>query len=168
MPDIRREPVTVSRQIGASAEAIFAILADPRRHLELDGSGMLRGTDAGAPVTSVGDVFVMRMHYEALGDYEMNNHVVEYEPNRRVGWEPEAGRGHPGASEVGERWGHRWVYDLAPDGPGATVVTETYDVSRVPEEALEYIGGAAVLVDMTRTLERLDEVCTGRAQRATT
>jgi len=39
---------------------IFRVLADPRRHLEIDGSGMLRGAVSGAAVTGVGDVFTMR------------------------------------------------------------------------------------------------------------
>ena len=88
----------VSRRIGAPAAVIFRFLADPRRHTELDGSGMLRGAVSTAPVSGVGDVFVMKMYFSALGDYEMNNHVVEYELDRRIGWEPEAGRGHPGAA----------------------------------------------------------------------
>lgn len=46
----------------------------------------------------MGDVFVMKMYFTELGEYEMNNHVVEYEPDRRIGWEPEAGRGHPNAA----------------------------------------------------------------------
>jgi hypothetical protein len=29
------------------------------------------------------------MHFSHLGDYEMNNHVVEYEQDGRIGWEPE-------------------------------------------------------------------------------
>jgi hypothetical protein len=74
------EPVVVSRLIEARAGDIFRILADPGRHPDLDGSGMLRGGISDAVVSGVGDVFVMRMHYERYGDYEMNNQVVEYEP----------------------------------------------------------------------------------------
>jgi hypothetical protein len=69
-------PVAVSRRIGAPASDIFAILTDPVRHLDLDGSEMLRGAVTTARITKVGDVFVMRMYFSALGDYEMNNHVV--------------------------------------------------------------------------------------------
>jgi hypothetical protein len=36
------EPITVSRRIGAPVRVIFPILADPGRHRELDGSGMVR------------------------------------------------------------------------------------------------------------------------------
>jgi len=49
--------------------------------------------------------------------------VVEYELDRRIGWEPEAGRGHPGAAagQDGRHWGQRWSYELVPErlGPGA-------------------------------------------------
>jgi hypothetical protein len=79
----------------------------------------------------------MKMFFPHLGDYEMNNHVVEYEPDRRIGWEPEAGRGHPGAAPDNPdsaRWGQRWSYQLTPDGPGATIVTEIYDCSQAPED----------------------------------
>ncbi len=36
------EPITVSRRIGSPASEIFQILADPGRHRDLDGSGMLQ------------------------------------------------------------------------------------------------------------------------------
>ena len=158
--------VRVSRRIEAPAAAIFRVLADPGRHRELDGSGMLRGPVTTAPVSAVGDIFVMKMHFPALGDYEMNNHVVEYERDRRIGWEPEAGRGHPDACAEpdGSRWGHRWSYELVPDGPGATIVTEIYDCSRAPEQArIDMSDGEVWTEDMARTLERLDAACTGTA-----
>jgi hypothetical protein len=166
MADGKHEPVAVSRRIGASAHYIFQILTDPVRHIEFDGSGMLRGAVTTAPVTGAGDVFVMKMYYSQHGDYEMNNHVVEYEPDRRVGWEPEAGHGHPDAGEAGagERWGHRWSYELTPDGPDATMVTELYDCSRAPEaERVGMENGAVWIEAMTDSLERLDKICTGRA-----
>jgi hypothetical protein len=159
------EPVAVSRRIAAPAADIFRILADPRRHTELDGSGMLRGAASDGVVSALGDVFVMRMYYSEHGEYEMNNHVVEYEVNRRIGWEPEAGRGHPDAAPgaTGEaRWGHRWVYELTPDGPDATTVTEIYDCSQAPEhERMAMKGGRVWAGSMAETLERLDVLCTG-------
>ena len=48
---------------------------------------MLRESSGGV-ISGVGDVFTMKMHNDEMGDYEMANHVVEYEPNRRIGWEP--------------------------------------------------------------------------------
>jgi hypothetical protein len=151
-------PVAVSRRIGAPASDIFAILADPVRHLDLDGSEMLRGAVTTARITRVGDVLVMRMYFAAIGDYEMNNHVVEYEPDRRIGWEPEAGRGHP---EEGGRWGHRWSYQLTPVGPEETVVTEIYDCSRTPADERRGMEDGKVWIEsMTETLERLDKLST--------
>ena len=158
------QPVTVSRRINSSARDIFQILANPARHQEFDGSDSLRGARSAEVVTGVGDVFVMKMHFPHLGDYEMNNHVVEYEQDRRIGWEPEAGRGHPdaapGSPEPG-RWGHRWSYQLTPDGPDATVVTEIYDCSRAPEDERAQMDNGNVWAEsMAETLERLDALCT--------
>lgn len=150
------EPVTVSRVVPAPPAAVFRVLANPTRHTDLDGSGMLRGAVTETPVSRVGDVFVMRMYYSEHGHYEMNNHVVEYEQDRRIAWEPEAGRGHPGHGLPGSRWGHRWIYTLSPAGPGSTLVTEAYDCSRAPADERDGMQGGQVWVSgMERTLERL-------------
>ena len=160
MTDDEYQPVAVSRRICAPAHDIFQVLADPARHLELDGSGSLRGAVSPTMISGVGDVFVMKMYFPHLGDYEMNNHVVEYQQDRRIGWEPEAGRGHPAAapgSSESTRWGHRWSYQLTPDGPDATVVTEIYDCSRAPEEERAGMDNGNVWIEsMAQTLERLD------------
>jgi hypothetical protein len=148
------DDVEVSRRIEASATAIWTILTDPVRHLELDGSGMLRGAVTTAPVTEVGQVFVIAMYYEAHGAYEMDNHVVGFEPGRYLAWEPRPGRGHPDRSENG--WHHRWSYRLEPDGPDVTVVTEAYNCDRVPaDEARHMDGGRIWIPAMTETLRRL-------------
>jgi hypothetical protein len=163
MTDDEYQPVAVSRRICAPARDIFQVLASPARHLELDGSGSLRGAVSPTMISGVGDVFVMQMYFPHLGDYEMNNHVVEYEQDRRIGWEPEAGRGHPAAapdSSDPARWGHRWSYQLTPDGPDATVVTEIYDCSRAPaEERAGMDNGNVWIESMAKTLERLDALC---------
>jgi hypothetical protein len=148
MTDDEYQAVAVSRRIRASARDIFQVLANPVRHPEFDGSQSLRGA---------GSTAVMKMYFSHLGDYEMNNHVVEYEQDRRIGWEPEAGRGHPRA---GRSLGQRWSYQLTPDGPDAAVVTEIYDCSRAPEEARAGMDNGKVWIEaMTKTLERLDALC---------
>jgi hypothetical protein len=152
------KPVSVWRRIEAPADEIFGVLVDPQQHTELDGSGMLRGSVSSRLVSGVGDFFVMKMYYSRHGDYEMINHVVEYERNRRIAWEPErSGVGHA-------RWGHRWTFDLLPDGPDATIVTEIYDCGPAPEqERLNMENGKVWLDSMARTLDRLDDLCTGRS-----
>jgi uncharacterized protein YndB with AHSA1/START domain len=93
--------VSVSRRIDVAPAVVFRVLTDPREHVALDGSGRVRGpaTDD-AVLAAIGDLFVMKMHYPELGDYEMINHVVEYEPDRRISWEPEAGHGRADATIV--------------------------------------------------------------------
>jgi hypothetical protein len=153
--------VSMSRRIAAAAEVIFDVLASPRRHREMDGSGMLRGSDS-PPVTGVGDAFVMKMYFEPLGgDYQMVNHVVEFEPGRRIAWEPENGPGHPEVDAPNARWGHRWGFDLVPEGPAATMVTEWWDGSRVPADEAE--DGRQWIPSMQATLRRLEELVTGEA-----
>jgi hypothetical protein len=163
MTDDEYQPVAVSRRICAPAHDIFQVLANPVRHPEFDGSESLRGAGSTAVISGVGDVFVMKMYFSHIGDYEMNNHVVEYEQDRRIGWEPEAGRGHPNTapdSSEPSRWGQRWSYQLTPDGPDATVVTEIYDCSRAPEEERAGMDNGKIWIEaMAETLERLDALC---------
>jgi uncharacterized protein YndB with AHSA1/START domain len=54
-------PVAVSRRIGAPAADVFAFLADPSRHRDLDGSGMVQGVVSDEVITGVGQVFLMKM-----------------------------------------------------------------------------------------------------------
>jgi len=153
------EPVSVSRRIDAPAGDIFKLLADPDRHHEFDGSGMLRPGASNRVIVGVGDVFVTKMYFTAMGDYEMHNRIVVYEPDRCIGWEPSIRNADPANAEQ-TRNGSRWRFDLAPDGLGATVVTETYDCSDSPEQVRQAVdNGNAWLEGMTRTLERLDELC---------
>ena len=154
--------VSVSRRIEAPADRIFELLANPARHIELDGSGMLRGLSSGGPVSAVGDRFVMKMYFDRFGgDYLMDNHVVEFVPGRRIAWAPAAGDGRAGngATPIGVPVGHRWIFELAPDGE-ATVVTETYDCSEAPESLRHVVNSGEVWRGaMDETLAKLDEVC---------
>lgn len=154
------EPVSVSRRIDAPASVLFAILTDPARHLEIDGSGMLRGPDDEAPLARVGDSFDMRMHNDDAGDYVMRNYVVEYEPGRRIAWEPglAASPRPEDQSMVGGRMGQRWGYELTPDG-AATVVTEIYDCTHAPEWLREGTRNGEMWIPAMRTsLENLERL----------
>jgi hypothetical protein len=159
----------VSRRIKAPAASIFEILANPQRHTDFDGSDMVRGAVFNRPISDVGDSFTMKMN--RLGrDYLMLNYVVEFEPDRRIFWEPAPGDlatagGDP--SKIGVPAGYRWGFSLTPVGDGATVVTEVFDCG--PEENRwillreggEWINGSnSVLDSMTATLERLEEIST--------
>jgi hypothetical protein len=157
------QPVSVSRRIEAPAEVLFACLADPARHRDFDGSGMVREAVDGAVVTGVGDTFTIKMHNPRVGDYVVTSHVVEYVRDRRIAWEPVlAGASRPEhQARIGDRQKQRWIYELAPDGPGATVVTETYDCTQSPERVRNIVRNGEYWVEsMTATLEKLDQQCT--------
>jgi len=61
------------------------------------------------------------------------------------------------------RWGQRWSFELTPDGPDATTVTEIFDCSQVPENQRADIDHGSIRVEsMRQTLERLDQLCTSQ------
>src|SRR5580693_8415357 len=165
------KPVEVSRRIEAPAALIFKIVANPQRHVDFDGSDMLRGAVLDRPISDVGDTFTMKMH--RLGDdYLMINYVVEFEPDRRIFWTPAPGdpsrAENDDPSKVGIPAGYRWGYILTPDGENATVVTEVFDYGPLEEirRSLVSDGGAwingsnSVLESMTASLERLEKIST--------
>ena len=157
------QPVCVSRTIGVPAEKLFGVLAHPANHPLIDGSGMLR-EGSGGVISGAGDVFTMKMRNDEMGDYEMANHVVVYEPDRRIGWEPVlAAASRPeDQAEVGVRSGHRWIYELTPLGSGSTLVTETYDCSSAAGWLRNAVkGGTRRIASMTATLEKLDALNSG-------
>jgi hypothetical protein len=164
---MQEKSLEVSRRIEAPAAHIFAILARPQRHQDFDGSDMLRGVVLDRPIAGVGDAFTMKMH--RLGDdYLMVNYVVEFELDRRIFWEPAPGdasrtEGND-PSKIGVPAGYRWGYVLAAEDAGATLVTEVFDYSPLPEELLGdggmWINGSTTLLEsMAASLARLEEIC---------
>ena len=70
-PEAGRAPadrVTVTRRVAAPAHAIFALVCDPARHVDIDGSGMLRAAPDARPLTAVGQTFDIEMDRRPLGD----------------------------------------------------------------------------------------------------
>lgn len=113
--DIHDHGKVVSRStvVPASADKIFDVLADARRHREFDGSGTVREAFIDAPERlALGSKFGMKMRI--VVPYSMTNTVVEFEEGRRIGWR------HLG--------GHVWRYVLEPV-EGGTRVTEEFDWS---------------------------------------
>ena len=103
-------------QIAASPSTIFAILSDPRRHKEIDGSSTITSNISGPEKLQLGSKFGMQMR---LGiNYRITNKVVEFRENELIAWR------HLG------RW--VWRYELKAIGPNLTEVTETFDGSRIP------------------------------------
>lgn len=164
MTDAADEPVSVSRRIGVPAPVVFAVLADPVKHPDIDGSGMLMRAVWRPPISRVGDTFTMLMHNDEMGYYEITNHVVEYVPDQRIAWEPSltnASRAED-QEDIGARHLHQWSYELTPDpdGPEATLVTEIYDCTRSPDWLRRAVkGGQRWVAAMTDSLEKLADQC---------
>jgi uncharacterized protein YndB with AHSA1/START domain len=107
--------VSASREIAATPEQIFELIADPSKQPRWDGNENLSEAQAGHRVHGTGDVFRMTLTTGAVRE----NHVVEFEEARRIAWHP---------SEVGRRQpGHLWRWELEPLDDSRTLVTHTYD-----------------------------------------
>ncbi len=91
------------------------------------------------------------------GAYQMANRVQVFDPPSAISWEPGYNAGD-GSLRFG---GWTWRYDLAPDGPGKTRVTLTYDWSAVPESLREHIGFPPFRPDhLDNSLAHLAELAT--------
>ena len=101
--------VSVSRTINAPASVIFNLLADPREHSRLDGSGAVVDVKEAPKRLSLGAVFTMRMKMKA--NYTTRNVVSEFVENRSIAWHHKAGL--------------IWRYELD-EVEGGTKVTESF------------------------------------------
>jgi hypothetical protein len=123
------ERIEVQRTIGASPEAIFAILRDPHGHVAIDSSGMLMSA-TGDPASAVGDSFVVHMDREALNDfplglYDVTVSFTTYEDRREIAWTV--------VGKIRPQIGHVYGYRLEPVENG-TLVTSYYDWSNIDPE----------------------------------
>lgn len=159
MSEFPRQPISVSVTINAPADRLFAVLALPANHPRIDGSGMLiQGSEV--EIAGVGQVFTMTMHNEEMGNYEIANHVVRYEPNRLIAWEPvlKAASRAEDQADIGVRNGVRWIYELQPLDGRSTLVTETYDCTTAPDGLRQAVkNGARWVESMTATLAKLND-----------
>ncbi|EAP98536.1 hypothetical protein JNB_00170 [Janibacter sp. HTCC2649] len=127
------DSLSARRFIPALPAEIFAVLADPLGHVDIDASGMLQDAE-GDTVTSIGDRFVVHMDREALGDVPMGRYDVtvvidRFERDREIAWwidgtiQPPIGHRYGYALDAGEH-----------DGVQGTWVTSSYDWSQVSDK----------------------------------
>jgi hypothetical protein len=148
--------VSVERRVAAPADRLYALVADPLRHKEIDGSGsLIEAMDISSPgrPLRLGDHFSMSM--DLRGKYVMTSTVIEAVPGRRFAWQS-----RPHEDSVKWRFvfgGRIWRYEFEPDGDG-TLVRESWDLSEEPLRALVILGRWAARGAMRRTLDRMAEL----------
>ncbi|KKC06671.1 SRPBCC family protein [Mycobacterium nebraskense] len=110
--DAGRNQVSRSIEVHAPAAELFAIVADPRRHRELDGSGTV-GDNIRAPQRLVaGARFTTKMTMFGV-PYRSTSTITAMKPDELIEWR------HP--------VGHHWRWEFAAITPTITRVTETFD-----------------------------------------
>ena len=129
--------------VRAPAADIFALVADPHRHRELDGSGTIRATPVVGPDRlSQGATFSVGMKQFGV-PYKITSTVTAFDEDHLLEWQ------HP--------LGHRWRWELAAIDAGSTEVTETFDYSTAKSpRVLELFGQPkANGLGITKTLQAL-------------
>jgi uncharacterized protein YndB with AHSA1/START domain len=138
--------VSASREIAASAERIFELIADPSQQPLWDGNDNLVKAEPGQRIRSVGEVFRMALTSDSIRE----NHVVDFVEARSIAWNP---------AEVGQTPpGHLWRWELEPLGDGRTLVTHTYDWSQLTDQTRLPIARAMTSEKLRASLDRLAEL----------
>ena len=132
--------------VHSNTHDLFAVVANPHRHHEFDGSGTVEPQVIGPRELRLGDRFRVSMRLGKV-PYAITSTVVDLVADRVIEWR------HPG--------GHSWRWEFDPQHEGHTVVTEAFDYSKVrfpsiyeliraPERNTRSIRGSLL------TLQRLD------------
>lgn len=118
----------VSRRavVNASASEIYALVSNPHRHHELDGSGTVGENISGPEQLTTGDEFSTHMKQFGMR-YRTTSTVTRAEDDRVIEWQLGAGQ--------------KWRWELEPIDANTTRVTESWDVSDVPVWWVFKIGG---------------------------
>ena len=117
--------ISESIQLDVAAARVFDVLADPRQHSVLDGSGTVRAAIEAPQRLFLGARFRMSMQ---LGiPYKITNQVVEFSEGSRIAW---------------KHWGgHIWRYEVVAQDSDRCMVTESFDYAGARSPwLLEFIG----------------------------
>lgn len=141
--------VVAAREVAASSERIFELIADPAEQPRWDGNENLKEAAPGQRVRAVGDVFTMRLTTGSVRE----NHVVDFVESRRIAWKPaEVGKAPPG---------HLWAWELEPLLPSRTLVTHTYDWTDLTDEKRVPRARATTAENLQASLDRLAVLAEG-------
>jgi hypothetical protein len=135
--------VTARRLLVSQHATIFELIADPSKQPSWDGNDNLASAAPGQRVRRVGDTFATLL---TLGSTR-ENHVVEFVEGLRIAWMPsEPGQPAPG---------HLWRWELEPRDDGRTLVTHTYDWSRLADPTRFERARATTVDRLQASLDKL-------------
>jgi len=129
-------------EIKAPAKIIFDLIADPRNHQRIDGSGMLKGELKAPERLYFGAKFGMKMKF--IIPYLIKNQVVEFEENKSIAWR--------------HLMHNVWRYELIEIDPKTTLVIQTWDGRKARSKRWVSQSYKWVPRAMAKTLVRLKEI----------
>ena len=135
--------------IDAPASVIFDLLASPAAHQRFDGSGSVRNAISGPDRLFLGATFGMAMKIKV--PYRIKNTVVEFEENKKITWCHLM------------KW--TWSYELQAVAPNKTIVTESFDASKISGFAIWWLNRTGAMDHnpkwMAKSLVALKAICEG-------
>jgi hypothetical protein len=150
--DVDAGPSIVARRVEVSATAaeVFALITNPRRFGELDGSGAMRDVPVLGPERlEIGDSFTVSLQQSGM-PYQATSTVTSLEVDRVIEWE--------------DAYLRKWRWELAETMNGTTEVTESLDSAGAVIPLFdEMFGGdtdrnaTAITLSLHKLAERFDE-----------
>ena len=129
-------------EIKAPPKVIFDLIADPKNHTKIDGSGMLKGELKAPERLYLGASFGMKMR---LGiPYIIKNTVLEFEENKSIAWR--------------HLLHNVWRYELIEIDPRTTLVIQSWDGRNARSKWWVSDSYQWVPRAMAKTLVRLKEL----------
>ena len=133
--------------IDAPASVIFDLLACPAAHQRFDGSGSVKDAISGPDRLFLGATFGMSMKIKV--PYRIKNTVVEFEENKKITWCHLM------------KW--TWCYELQAVTPNQTIVTESFDASKIAAFAAWWLRRTGAMAHnpkwMAKSLVNLKAIC---------
>ncbi|CAN5178141.1 hypothetical protein BH09ACT8_BH09ACT8_10920 [soil metagenome] len=134
------DQVSRSVEVNAPAAELFAMVADPRRHHEVDGSGTVNDNIKAPAKLVAGAKFSTKMTMKGV-PYWIVSTVTALKPDELVEWR------HP--------LGHHWRWEFEAISPTVTRVTETFDYRNTGalKDSLRYYERTGFAKDNAKGIE---------------
>lgn len=145
-PADTRTQVSRTATVTASVDDIFALIANPARHAELDGSGTVGAVKTGGTTMRVGEPFVMNMKIFGFLPYHLTSTPVQVD-KQAVAW-------RSGPSKV------LWRWEFRPIDAETTEVTHIWDTSEAKMPLLQPLLSRRTARGMEQSLRNLQAIFT--------